>query len=95
MVDKLTNSDLIYRVVYVNVNGIPAIAKIETYYKAKPNRKADNPYDYYGYTELEFTMYDREGYRAHWLEKIIDNNEKLEDNIREQILKDIEKEEKI
>ena len=85
MANKLSRQDMLKKSVGVFVDGIPAIAFINTYNKVKPNRFADNPYDYHGYVETEFTLYDRTGYRAHWLAKIMDRKG-LEDDIRDQIL---------
>jgi len=31
-------------------------------------------WDYPGYSEFEFELYDRKGYRAKWLERKIENN---------------------
>ena len=39
--------------------------------------------DYYGYTEIEFTVYDRKGYKADWLAKKMtgDDIERIEEEI--------------
>jgi hypothetical protein len=34
-----------------------------------PDPRADNPWDYYGYTEFDYTVCDRRGRPAPWLEK--------------------------
>lgn len=36
---------------------------------------ADSDMDYYGYTEIEFEVYDRKGYRAKWLERKMTNED--------------------
>jgi len=42
--------------------------------------------DYYGYSEIEFTVYDRKGYKAAWLEKKLtsDDIERIELEILEE-----------
>lgn len=84
MSKKLAPKDM-RNVVDIFVNVIPCFAYVHDYQVVKPNLKADNPLDYFGYTELEYTLYDRKGYRAHWLDKIEDKKG-LADETREQIL---------
>jgi len=50
------------------VDGIPCQIKVDRLFTQKPNSRADNPDDYYGYTEIDFTVCDRKGYPAAWLE---------------------------
>ena len=51
------------------ISGIPCQIDITTCTVVKPNRFADNDWDYKGYTDFEFEVYDRKGYRAQWLER--------------------------
>lgn len=85
MADKLSKNDLARRSVEVFIDGIPAIALIDTYIKVRPNPRADNPYDYHGYIEVEFTLYDRKGYRAKWLDDLVERRG-LWENIEEQVI---------
>ena len=55
--------------VETSVAGIPCLADPTHVQIVKPNCRADNPYDFHGYSEVEFDLYDRRGYRAFWLEK--------------------------
>jgi hypothetical protein len=57
---------------YVNVRvaGIPAIADITSARKTKGDPTAWTcPDDFYGSQEMEFTLRDRKGYPAPWLER--------------------------
>lgn len=56
--------------VEVSVQGIPCQALV-THYLNQPalGPSADSDWDCYGYTEVEFDLYDRKGYRALWLER--------------------------
>ncbi len=55
------------------VAGIPCLIQIDTYVNVKPWKGSahtcDNSDDFYGYTDIEFTVLDRKGYKAAWLEK--------------------------
>jgi hypothetical protein len=51
------------------VAGIPCQIDVTTCTVVKGNSRADNDWDYYGYTEFEFDVYDRKGYPAKWLER--------------------------
>ena len=57
----------------VTVSGIPCFANPESVTIVPPwNGSAHtcpSADDYYGYSECEFTLYDRKGYRAEWLER--------------------------
>lgn len=51
------------------VCGIPCQVKVDYYVDVKPQgRYADSDWDCYGYTEMEFTLLDRKGYKAEWLQ---------------------------
>lgn len=52
-----------------HVAGIPCQIKVDRVFVQKPNSMADNPDDYFGYTDIEFTVCDRKGYLAPWLER--------------------------
>ena len=61
------------------IAGIPCRIKITSYIRQKPlGPRADSDIDCYGYTDAEYTVLDREGYPALWLDRKI----KDEDNER-------------
>lgn len=49
------------------VGGIPCGVVIDLYEVNRPCANADNPWDYYGYTECDWHLVDRKGYKAAWL----------------------------
>jgi hypothetical protein len=52
------------------VAGIPCLIQIDRCFMQKPlGRMADNDLDCYGYSEIEFTVLDRNGRPAPWLER--------------------------
>jgi len=53
-----------------SISGIPCLIEITHYKKVKgdPNTWASD-WDFYGYTEIEFTVCDRRGRPAPWLDK--------------------------
>lgn len=64
----------------VTIAGIPALVSVTTakVVKGSFSFNADSDMDYYGYSELEYDVYDRKGYKAAWLErKITDNDRQL------------------
>lgn len=74
-------------VIEASIQGIPCKVRIETYLVVPPwtgpISKCPSDLDYYGYTEIEFTVLDRKGYEANWL------FEKMTDLDRESIEHDI------
>ena len=52
-----------------HVGGIPCQIVIDHYYRVAADPRADNPDDFYGYDEIEFSVIDRHGYEAAWLQK--------------------------
>lgn len=62
-----------------NIQGIPCLIKVTTCTVVKPWRgcisKCPSSDDYYGYTEVEFDVLDRKGYKAPWLEKKMSFND--------------------
>ena len=81
----------VYPEIEGNVNGIPCIIGVLYVNIVKPWRGSpwtcDNPFDYYGYEEIEYMLFDRKGYEAPWLEKIADR-----EDIEKQILDYLEEE---
>jgi len=72
----------------VIVSGIPAIAHITDYINhpgMSDPRQAPSDLDYYGYTEIEWDMLDRKGYRAKWLDRKLEQDPTLYEDVREQI----------
>ena len=59
------------------VAGTPCFVKV-THGLVVKGGSNDSDWDYTGYTEFEFELYDRSGYRAAWLEKKLTD----EDNTR-------------
>ena len=53
-----------------HIAGIPCQILITSYTCQKPlGPRADSDYDCYGYSDCEYTVLDRKGYRAEWLER--------------------------
>lgn len=54
------------------IAGIPCQVDVDTLLIVPPwkgsAQTAPSDLDYYGYTEIEYTVYDRKGYKAAWLE---------------------------
>ena len=51
------------------IAGIPCLVKVIHYYHQEPDYGTwDSDMDFYGYTECDYEIYDRKGYRAKWLE---------------------------
>jgi len=74
----------------IEVDRIPCKARILTYYAVPPDPTTwASDLDFYGYTELKYEILDRKGYRAHWLDKIVEQKN-LENEIRNQILTQLE-----
>ena len=62
-----------------HIAGIPCQIKITSYFRQKPlGPRAASDIDARGYTDAEYTVLDREGYPALWLDRKI----KDEDNER-------------
>ena len=59
------------------VSGIPCGVVVTHFLKVHPDRGADSDWDYYGYTESEWFLVDRKGYKAAWLEKMLDDDDKI------------------
>ena len=61
-----------YDLVPFRLHGIPCQIGVSHYFVQPPHRGSawtcDSDWDYYGYTELEYDILDRKGYRARWLE---------------------------
>lgn len=53
------------------IQGIPCQIDVTdcTVVKGSYSYNAPSDWDYYGYTEFEFDVYDRKGYPAAWLER--------------------------
>lgn len=65
--------------------GIPCQVKVNYYYHQEPDYNNDvSASDYYGYTDLDYTLYDRKGYRADWLMKKMSKQD--EEKVQEEIL---------
>lgn len=53
--------------------GIPCLIRVSSYVSVGPWRgcitSCPSSDDYYGYTDMEYELFDRKGYRARWLDK--------------------------
>ena len=67
--------------------GIPCEIEVIHYYRQPPNPRADNPDDFYGYTELEFNVLDRRSRPAPWLEAKL--NDAQTERIKSEFLAEI------
>lgn len=74
--------------VATQIQGIPCLAEVTTFICVKPWKCSPHTCpssdDYYGYTEIEYDILDRKGYRAKWLErKMTDRDvERVKEDIR-------------
>ena len=76
----------------VTVAGIPALVDVLHYQTKKPfngsARHCDSDQDFYGYSDLDYVLLDRKGYRARWLEKKV-KDLGLEDELYDTIMETI------
>jgi hypothetical protein len=76
----------------VTVAGIPALVDVLHYHNQEPfkghSRHCDSDQDFYGYSELDYVLLDRKGYRARWLEKKV-KDLGLEDELYDTIMETI------
>lgn len=68
----------------VKVCGIPCYALVTDYHAGWEGSYWEPP----EHSEVEFDLYDRKGYKANWLEKKMDDDERVEIEI--QLIKKIE-----
>jgi hypothetical protein len=68
------------------VNGIPCQVRVDFFKHVKGDDRADNPFDFDGYYDIEFTLLDRRGYPALWLERKLTNADR--DRIEQEIIND-------
>lgn len=70
-----------------HVCGIPCLAEVTYFVSVEPwngpAHTCPSSDDYYGYTEIEYEILDRKGYRARWLENKV--TKKDDSKIREDI----------
>lgn len=57
------------------IKGIPALVRVHHARHSAPNRNADNDIDYYGGWDLDYTICDRKGRSAAWLENKMNAND--------------------
>ena len=69
------------------IQGIPCVIEVTHFHHQKRDLGADNPYDFYGYTDVEFRVLDRRGNHAQWLENKLDKDDVLE--IEQKIIDDM------
>lgn len=62
------------------LQGIPCLIGVTEYFNQPAYtgsaHNCDSDWDYYGYSDIEFTMLDRKGYAAPWLERKLTNNDR-------------------
>jgi len=67
------------------IAGIPCLIQVDRCDVVKGSFRYDAPsdWDYHGYTEVEFTVLDRGGYPAPWLERKMtdDDTDRIESEI--------------
>ena len=70
-------------VIDARVSGIPCQVGIIEFDRVAGDRSASSPLDYYGYTECEFDVLDRNGRPALWLERKMTKEDRfaIEDKI--------------
>jgi hypothetical protein len=53
------------------IAGIPCLIGVTSFNRVEPSYSyaASSDFDYYGYTEADWVVLDRKGYKANWLEK--------------------------
>lgn len=76
--------------IQTTIQGIPCLVEVTHFYHQPQFLGSpwlcDSDMDYYGYTELEFNVYDRDGYPDIWLERKI--TDKDQERIKQEILDD-------
>lgn len=68
------------------VAGIPCLIRVDYFFKQKPlGPMCDSDMDCYGYVNVDFTVCDRRGRPAPWLEKKLstEDKERIETEIEE------------
>ena len=67
------------------IHGIPCQVMITQYKNiaGSYNRRASSAMKYYGYTDIQYVILDRKGYRADWLRNKMDGDDenRIEDEI--------------
>jgi hypothetical protein len=58
------------------INGIPCYISVDYYFNQASTNSRDSSDDYYGYTDFDFTVYDRKGWPALWLEKKLTSDDR-------------------
>jgi len=74
-----------HEIIETTVCGIPAQIGVVHFMEVKPSFRGDSDLDYYGYSECDWDVLDRKGYKAPWLEKKLTDKERdrIEDKIYE------------
>lgn len=75
---------------HVTVEGIPALAVVRYYNPGQNGSGRGEPWSFASISapepeEVEYEIFDRKGYRAHWLENKL-NNRHVEDDVTQQVL---------
>lgn len=69
-------------IIEARIAGIPCQVKVTYFHKQAPWRgsahNCPSDLDYYGYTEMDYEILDRKGYKAPWLEKKISDKDTQE-----------------
>ena len=72
-------------VIEARIAGIPCKVGVTHYHNQAGNSHADSDYDYYGYTDIEYDVLDRNGRKALWLERKVTDEDEL--NVENSIIK--------
>ena len=64
--------------VSVTIIGIPAIVKVNSAIYSEPDPGADSDWDHHGGWNIEFTVCDRNGRPAPWLETKMNKKDRLQ-----------------
>lgn len=85
MSHSLTNPVGIEMIFEYKISGIPCKIRVDSvrHVKGLYSYNAPSDLDYYGYTEIEYTVLDRRGYPAQWLARKV--NDTLDDEIKRYI----------
>lgn len=69
------------------ISGIPCVIRVDSYFRQRPNPRAENSDDYLGYVEIYWTVCDRNGRPAPWLERKAtdEDSQRIEAELIEQL----------
>jgi len=76
------------KTINIRICNIPCKVKINSFYNQEGNFSRNSPsdLDFYGFTELDFTILDRKGYPAPWLERKLEKDTKEQESLERRIV---------